>query len=41
MPYGSYSAGWVILEAEAPIVFEEVSHIRMADGTIIQMPETE
>ena len=41
MPYGSYSAGWVILEAEAPLVFEEVSHIRMADGTIIQMPETE
>ena len=41
MPYGSYSAGWVILEAEAPIVFEEVSHISMADGTIIQMPETE
>lgn len=41
MPYGSYSAGWVILEAEAPIVFEEVAHIRMADGTIIPMPETE
>lgn len=41
MPYGSYSAGWVILEAEAPIVFEEVSHIRMVDGTIIPMPETE
>ena len=41
MPYGSYSAGWTVLEAESPIVFEEVSHIRMADGTIIPMPETE
>lgn len=41
MPYGSYSAGWVILEAKAPIVFEEVSHIRMADGAVIPMPETE
>lgn len=41
LPYGAYSAGWVILEAEEPIVFEEVSHIRMADGTIIPMPETE
>lgn len=40
------SCGWgsgtsVMMEAESPIVFEEVSHIRMADGTIIPMPEAE
>jgi len=39
--YGFGSGECLILEAKTPIVFEEVSHIRMADGTIIPMPETE
>lgn len=41
LSYGFGSSESVILEAEAPIIFEEVSHIRMSDGTIIPMPETE
>jgi len=31
--------GSVTLEARSPIIFEDVSHIRMADGTIIPMPQ--
>ena len=38
---GASDLGSTTVEAEFPIVFEEVSHIRMADGTIIPMPETE
>lgn len=38
---GFHCSECVTLEAEMPIVFEEVSHIRMADGTIIPMPESE
>ena len=41
LSYGFGTSECVTLEAEAPIIFEEVSHIRMADGTIIPMPETE
>lgn len=41
MWYGWGSETSVTMEAKSPIVFEEVSHIRMADGTIIPMPETE
>lgn len=33
--------GSITMDAESPIVFEEVSHIRMADGTVIPMPEAE
>ena len=39
--YGFGSNDCLILEAKSPIVFEEVSHIRMADGTVIPMPESE
>lgn len=39
--YGFGSGECLTLEAKAPIVFEEVDHIRMADGTIIPMPEVE
>lgn len=31
--------GSVTLEAHIPIIFENISHIRMPDGTIISMPE--
>lgn len=41
MWYGWGSDTSVTMEAKSPIVFEEVSHIRMADGTIIPMLETE
>ena len=41
MWYGWGSETSVTTEAKSPIVFEEVSHIRMADGTIIPMPEME
>lgn len=36
---GSGGVGCSILEAEAPIVLDEVEYILMADGTIITMPE--
>lgn len=39
--YGFGSNNCLTLEAKSPIVFEEVSHIRMADGTVIPMPEAE
>lgn len=39
--YGFGSNDCLILEAKTPIVFEEVDHIRMADGTVIPMPEAE
>lgn len=39
--YGSSGTSYVTLVADQPIVFEEVDHIRMADGTIIPMPELE
>ena len=39
--YGWGSSTSATMTAKSPIVFEEVSHIRMADGTIIPMPETE
>lgn len=38
---GASDLGSTTVEAESPIVFEEVSHIRMADGTVIPMPEME
>lgn len=41
MWYGWGSDTSVTMEAKSPIVFEEVSHLRLADGTIIPMPETE
>lgn len=39
VPHGNSGNGSVTLETEQPIVFEEVDYIRMADGTIIEMPE--
>lgn len=39
--YGSSGTDYVTLVAEQPIVFEEVDHILLADGTIIPMPELE
>lgn len=39
--YGSSGTSRVTLIAEQPIVFEEVDHILMTDGTIIPMPELE
>lgn len=41
MWYGWGSDTSVTMEAKSPIVFEEVSHLRLADGTIIPMPEAE
>lgn len=39
LPYGSSGTNYVTLEAETPLVLEEVDHILMADGTRIPMPE--
>lgn len=38
--YGSYGENFKTLEAEAPIVLDEVDHIRMPDGTKIYMDGT-
>lgn len=39
--YGSRGTSYVTLVAEQPIVFEEVDHILMTDGSIIPIPEPE
>lgn len=36
---GSNGSGMISMRLEQPIVFEDVDHIRMADGTIIPVPE--
>lgn len=38
-PGGAAGGGVVPMYSESPIVFAQVNHIRMADGTIIPMPE--
>lgn len=37
--YGSSGGGSALLEAESPIVLENVDHILLADGTILPMPD--
>ena len=39
IPYGSDGSSTRNLLAEAPLVYEEIDHILMADGTVIPMPE--
>lgn len=39
LPYGSRGSNFVTLEAQTPIVLEEVDCILMLDGTAIPMPE--
>ena len=39
VPYGGDGGNTQNLLAEAPLVYEEVDHLLMADGTVIPMPE--
>jgi hypothetical protein len=39
IPYGSDGSSTRNLLAEAPLVYEEIDHILMADGTVIPMPK--
>lgn len=38
LPHGASGNGIVTMEIAQPVVFEEVDHIRLVDGTVIPMP---